>query len=80
MDTIIQVLRFAFLVTFPLKLYLHVQIARGNGRTIYASGIGSPPELFWFYLKPVSDDYLYKRKICNVLQAVNIVIILSILL
>ncbi len=66
---------FLFIISFIVKLLLHVYLANKNDNPIAFSGAGDSIELFWFYTKPVADEYKNLKKICNYLHAYNLIMI-----
>ncbi len=69
-----------FTISFIAKNILHVYIAYKNSNPIVASGQASALELSWFYLKPVAKEYERAKKICNYLQAYNLMFLLAVII
>ena len=62
-----------FIISFITKFLLHVYVADKNNNPIVASGVAVSGEIFWFYKKPVADEYKNLKKICNYLHAYNLI-------
>ena len=55
-------------VVLIIKVFLHDYIDSRNNRYIPSGGELLPsPGVLWFYRKPVSDDTLRLKRICNLL-------------
>jgi len=55
-------------VVLIIKVFLHDYIDSRNNRYIPSGGELLPsPDVLWFYRKPVSDDTLRLKRICNLL-------------
>lgn len=66
------ILQVLYVFTFIGKTLLHTYIGNRNNNSIVNSGIASSPQLFWFYTKPVSQDFLLLKRVCNYLHLYNI--------
>lgn len=62
-----------FIITFISKLLLHVYIANNNNNSIVFSGVAASIEVFWFYTKPVEEDYKGLKRICNLMHLYNLI-------
>ncbi|XVJ67313.1 MAG: hypothetical protein HEQ40_14510 [Lacibacter sp.] len=63
----------AFGISFITKFLLHIYLADRNNNKIVASGAAASIEIFWFYTKPVTDEYKRLKKICNFLHVYNLI-------
>lgn len=61
------------MISFIVKPLLHVYIANKNNNPIVFSGVAASIEIFWFYTKPVANEYKKMKKICNFLHAYNLI-------
>ncbi len=55
-------------IVFIIKVFLHNYLDSKNNRYIPSSGVLIPsPDVFWFYRKPVTNDTLRLKRLCNFL-------------
>ena len=76
----IIVLQILLVFTFIAKNLLHAYIGNKNDNPIVNSGFASSPQLFWFYTKPVAENFTTLKKICNYLHSCNIIILIVIII
>lgn len=62
-----------FAASFITKMLLHFYVASRNNNPVSLTGVGGSAELFWFYTKPVDEEYKKKKRICNYLHAYNLI-------
>ncbi len=74
------ILKLFFFFGMVGKILLHIYIGYNNKSPIIHSGSGVSIEVLWFYTKPVSDEYLTKKKICNYLQWFNMFVLIIVII
>lgn len=66
-------LNILIVISFPAKVWLHIYIAKANGRELTLNGVNDVLEVFWFYTKSVTGKFNKLRSVCNLLYIVFIV-------
>jgi hypothetical protein len=62
-----------FIISFISKPLIHVYLGNKNDNPIVFSGVAASIEVFWFYIKPVSEEYKNIKKVCNYMHAYNMI-------
>jgi hypothetical protein len=66
-------LKIVLAVSIIGKCYLHAYIAYRNN--VILGGAGLPFKTFWYFTKPVANDYIKLKKLCNYLQSGNMLLL-----
>lgn len=69
----IKIIGVAFAICFVAKYFLHIYIGNRNNNVLKFSVYNTPAQIFWFYLKPVSDRFKLLKRICNILFLVSMI-------